>query len=383
MRWIGIVVVRRSVRPSCTRTPVPVSARWKFPCTSICLTRLYGDADGDGDHRGHSGEGERPDAAHSGSRRARAAGRAPARSSTRGGSWRRRAGRSGPPGPVARRHPAWDRTARRGWAPSGARDPGRVGGHLVGAAGEVQEVLAEGLGSPEVEEGQGERRVRTPRRLDDHPRQAEQACDERPGELDRLDTFQPHLTVLAEQHALAQLDLATADPEAGEPPGDPVRQGDETEEGRQEGQGDERVGQRLAPRGRRDRTTRPRSRCHRRRGRRRPGRRRRGRSRRSVTRHTRRAPGGRRRRAAAGTGGAAGATPPNRPVAQRSQAGPLGLATSRQPGPKRLGLGRPAGPEASRRSRGRPCGSRTRRCRGPGPGARTGCRRTGGGRRGR
>ena len=75
-------------------------------------------------------------------------------------------------------------------------------------------MLAQRLGAGEVEEGQGERGVGATGGLHDDPRQAECPGEQRAGQLDRLHPLEPHLAVLAEQRALAQLDLATADPEA-------------------------------------------------------------------------------------------------------------------------------------------------------------------------
>ena len=136
---------------------------------------------------------------------------------------------------------------------------------------------------------------------------------QRPRQLDRLHTLQPHLTVLAEQHALAQLDLAPADPEAGEAPGHPV-----DERRRARGRATRRARARngwatACSKGSPGRTTRRRTDVT-------VVRRRttseadggRGRCRRAGTRRTRGARGGRRRPAAAGTGGAAAATPPSR-----------------------------------------------------------------------
>ena len=85
-------------------------------------------------------------------------------------------------------------------------------------------MLAQRLGAAEVEEGQGERGVGPAGGLHDDPGQAERAGQQRARQLDRLHPLEPHLPVLAEQHALPQLDLAAADPEAREPPADPVDQ---------------------------------------------------------------------------------------------------------------------------------------------------------------
>ena len=91
---------------------------------------------------------------------------------------------------------------------------GGLRGDLVGAPGEVEQVLAQRLGAGEVEEGQGERGVRPARRLHDHPGQPEQPCQQRPRQLDGLHPLQGHLAVLPEQEALAQLDLPATDAEA-------------------------------------------------------------------------------------------------------------------------------------------------------------------------
>ena len=109
-------------------------------------------------------------------------------------------------------------------------------------------MLAQRLGAAEVEEGQGERGVGPTGGLHDDPGEAECAGQQRAGQLDRLHPLEPHLAVLPEERALAQLDLAAADPEAGEPPAQPVDQGDDPEEERQRDQREQRVGDRLLER---------------------------------------------------------------------------------------------------------------------------------------
>ena len=129
---------------------------------------------------------------------------------------------------------------------TGGRTDGTVGvgryqGGLVGAAGELEQVLAQRLRPTEVEEGQCERGVGPAGGLHDDPRQAQRPGQQRPRQLDGLHPLEPHLPVLAEQHALAQLDLAPADPEPRAAPAHPVGAGDDRQEEDEPGKGDERV----------------------------------------------------------------------------------------------------------------------------------------------
>ena len=121
-------------------------------------------------------------------------------------------------------------------------------GRLVGATGEVEQVLAQPLGAAQVEEGQGERGVGPARGLHDHPGQPERPGEQRAGQLDGLHALEADLPVLTEEHALAQLDLAATDAEAGEAPADPVDQRDHAEEDHEHGEGPQGVGDRLLER---------------------------------------------------------------------------------------------------------------------------------------
>ncbi len=106
-------------------------------------------------------------------------------------------------------------------------------------------MLAQRLGAAEVEEGQGERGVGPAGGLDDDPGEPERPGQQRPRQLDGLHPLEPHLALLAEQHALPQLDLGGLDPEPREAPADPVDQGDQPEEEDQPDQGQQRVRDRL------------------------------------------------------------------------------------------------------------------------------------------
>ena len=216
------------------------------------LDPVEGDADRDRQQRGDAGQGQRPDAADpgpeqpEGEERAERDGR-PVQDRRDeepavGHLEHRLQGRAGVRSDVARQRPARPGCRSRRPPVGGRR------GDLVGAPGEVEQVLAQRLGAAEVEEGQGERGVGPARRLHDHPGQPEQPCEQRPRQLDGLHPLQAHLPVLAEQDALAQLDLATTDAEAGEAPAHPVDPGDHPEEERERGEGDERVGHRLLER---------------------------------------------------------------------------------------------------------------------------------------
>ena len=102
-------------------------------------------------------------------------------------------------------------------------------------------MLAHLLGAPELEERQRERGVGAPRRLHDDPGQTEGPGEERPGELDRLHALEPHLAVLPEEHALAELDLPPTDPEPREAPAHPVDEGHDREEGHDDREREHRV----------------------------------------------------------------------------------------------------------------------------------------------
>ena len=96
------------------------------------------------------------------------------------------------------------------------RGPGRS--HLVAAARERHQLLAHLLGLGVGEERQLQVGVLASRRLDDDLGQPRQAGQQRTAQVDRLDPVEPHLPVLAEEHAGAQLDQRLPDPEPREPP---------------------------------------------------------------------------------------------------------------------------------------------------------------------
>ena len=84
--------------------------------------------------------------------------------------------------------------------------------------------------------------------LHDHPGQAEEAREDRAGQLDGLNPLEAHLAVLAEEHPAAKLDLSPAHPESGEAPRDPVDRGNPGDEDDERQQREERVGDHLLER---------------------------------------------------------------------------------------------------------------------------------------
>ena len=113
---------------------------------------------------------------------------------------------------------------------------------FVGGPGQRQQVVTDPLRPREGQERQLEVGVRPACRLDDDLGEPEEPGEDRPRELDGLHPLEGHLTVLAEQHSLAQLHLTCSDPEPGEPPRHVVAEGDHGDEQQHGQQADEGVG---------------------------------------------------------------------------------------------------------------------------------------------